>query len=90
MDKAYDSKGMRQALADQDVEAVIPARSNQTETIHHDQEKYKRRQQVERFFNKLKQFRRIATRYDKLARTFLAFVHIVSAWSMLRSFVNTA
>ena len=90
MDKAYDSKGIRQVLADQGVEAVIPARSNRTETIHHDREKYKRRQQVERFFNKLKQFRRIATRYDKLARTVLAFVHIVSAWIMLRSFVNTA
>ncbi len=89
MDKAYDSKGIRQALADQGVEAVIPARLNRIETIHHDQEKYKRRQQVERFFNKLKQFRRIATRYDKLARTVLAFVHIVSAWIMLRSFVNT-
>ena len=89
MDKAYDSKGIRQVLADQGVEAVIPARSNRTETIHHDQEKDKRRQQVERFFNKLKQFRRIAIRYDKLARTVLAFVHIVSAWIMLRSFVNT-
>ncbi len=52
--------------------------------------KYKRREQVERFFNKLKQFRCIATRYDKLARTVLASVHVVSAWSMLRSFVNTA
>ena len=39
MDKAYDSKSIRQALADQGVEAVIPARSNRTETIHHDQEK---------------------------------------------------
>ncbi len=39
MDKAYDSKGIRQALADQDVEAVIPARSNRTETVHHDQDK---------------------------------------------------
>ncbi len=90
MDKAYDSHGIRQTPADRGVEAVIPARPNRTETIHHDQERYKRREQVERFFNKLKQFRRIATHYDKLGRTFLAFVHIVSTWITLRSFVNTA
>jgi len=39
---------------------------------------------VERFFNHLKQFRRIATRYDKLSRTFLAFIHLVAAWIMLK------
>ena len=48
------------------------------------------REKVERFFNKLKQLRRIATWYDKLGRTFMAFIHIASTWIMLRSFVNTA
>ena len=47
------------------------------------------REKVERFFNKLKQLRRIATWYDKLRRTFMAFIHIASTWIMLRSFVNT-
>jgi transposase len=42
------------------------------------------REKVERFFNKLKQFRRIATRYEKLRHTFLAFMHIVALWIMLR------
>ena len=49
-----------------------------------------RREKVERFFNKINHFGRIATRYDKLGRTFLAFVHIVSAWVTMRQFVNTA
>ena len=84
MDKAYDSQAIRHFLGALGIEAVIPPRSNRTETIGYDPEKYKLREQVERFFNKLKQFRRIATRYEKLSRTFLAFIHIVSTWIMLR------
>ena len=48
------------------------------EAFHDDPEKYQLREKVERWFNKLKQFRRIATRYDKLSRTFLAFVHLAA------------
>ena len=78
MDKAYDSQAIRHFLETLGVEAVIPPRSNRTEAITYDKEKYKLREKVERFFNKLKQFRRIATRYEKLSRTFLAFIHLVS------------
>ena len=46
---------------------------------------YRERNRVERFFNKLKQFRRIATRYDKLAKTFLAAVHLVAAFLIIRN-----
>ena len=84
MDKAYDSQAIRHFLGARGIEAVIPPRSNRTEAMAYDPEKYKLREQVERFFNKLKQFRRIATRYEKLSRTFLAFIHIVSTWIMLR------
>ena len=93
MDKAYDSNAIRHLLGVQEIEAVIPPRpalecsyrgSNRTEAIGYDKEKYKRREKVERFFNKLKQFRRIATRYEKLSRTFMAFIHIASTWIMLR------
>jgi transposase len=84
MDRAYDSNAIRQVLAEQGVEAVIPGKTNRTQEIMYDKEQYKLRQKVERFFNKLKQFRRIATRYDKLGRTFLAFVHIVATWIMIR------
>jgi transposase len=84
MEKGYDSDAIRQLLAEQDLEAVIPGKTNRLQEIGYDTEQYKLRQQVERFFNKLKQFRRIATRYDKLSRTFLAFIHIVAAWIMIR------
>jgi transposase len=84
MDKAYDSDAIRQVLHDQGLEAVIPGKTNRLEEIAYDKEQYKLRQRVERFFNKLKQFRRIATRYDKLGRTFLAFIHLVAAWIMIR------
>ena len=84
MDKAYDSNAIRHFLGRQEIEAVIPPRSNRAEAIDYDKEKYERREKVERFFNKLKQFRRIATRYDKLGRTFMAFIHIVSTWIRLR------
>ena len=72
----HDATGFE--LVWEGIEAVIPSRANRRETIHHDTEKYKMRLKVERLFNNLKQFRRIATRYDKLARTFLAFVHLVA------------
>ena len=84
MDKAYDSNAIRQVLHEQGVEAVIPSKTNRIEEIPYDKEPYQCRQKVERFFNKLKHFRRIATRYDKLSRTFLAFIHLVATWMMMR------
>jgi transposase len=84
MDKGYDSDAIRQLLANQGIAAVIPGKTNRRQEIVYDKEQYQLRQQVERFFNKLKQFRRIATRYDKLSRTFLAFIHLVATWIMIR------
>jgi transposase len=84
MDKAYDSDAIRQVLHEQGVEAVIPSKANRIAEIPYDKEQYKCRQKVERFFNKLKQFRRIATRDDKLGRTFLAFIHLVATWMIIR------
>ena len=75
MDTAYDSNAIRRFLAVREIEAVIPSKANRTEPIPHDARRYGSREKVERFFNKLEQFRRIATRYEKLGRTFLAFVH---------------
>jgi transposase len=82
--KAYDSDALRQVLHDQGVEAVIPSKTKRLEEIPYDKAQYKCRQKVERFFNKLKHCRRMATRYDKLSRTFLAFIHLVATWMMLR------
>jgi putative transposase len=84
MDKGYDSDAMRQVLAEQGIDAVIPGKTNRRQEIKYDKEQYKLRQKVEQFFNKLKQFRRIATRYDKLSCTFLAFIHLVATWIMIR------
>ena len=90
MDKAYDSHAIHHFPGTQEIEAVIPPRSNRTEMIDYGKEKYERREKAERFFNRLKKFRRIATRYEKLGRTLMALIHIASAWIMLRSFINTA
>ena len=65
-DKGYDSDAVRDTLISMDVEAVIPARRNRRSPAAHDRVKYRWRNQIERLFNKLKNWRRVATRYDKL------------------------
>ena len=84
MDKGYDSDRIREHLVTQDLVAVIPPRSNWTARIDYDKDLYKLREKVERFFNNLKQFRRIATRYEKLSQTFLALIHLVAAWISIK------
>jgi transposase len=89
MDKGYDSDRIREQLLAQDIVPVIPPKSNRREPIDrepidYDKDLYKLREKVERFFNKLKQFRRIATRYEKLSQTFLAFIHLVAAWIIIK------
>ena len=74
MDKAYDSDNIRKFLENQGVEAVIPPKSNRKGLLFYDKKKYRIRQKVERFFCRIKEFRRITTRYDRLARTFMAFI----------------
>ena len=84
MDKGYDSTRIREHLLAQDIVPVIPPKSNRREPIDYDHDLYKLREQVERFFNKLKQFRRIATRYEKLSHTFLALIHLVAVWILIK------
>ena len=73
-DKAYDANHLRRWLADRAVEAVIPSIARRKPLIPHDREAYRQRNLIERMFGRLKDFRRVATRYDKLARNFLAGV----------------
>ena len=61
----HDSDGIRNDLAERGIEPVIPPRSNRKTPIEYDREVYKRRNLIERCVNRLKQFRRIATRYEK-------------------------
>jgi transposase len=84
LDKAYDSEDARDSFVDDGTVPVIPYRSNAVDPEPLDKKAYTERNRIERLFSKLKQFRRIATRYDKLAKTFLAFVHITSVLIMCR------
>jgi transposase len=88
-DKAYDSAEIRDDLANEGMIPVIPSRSNTLDPVPLDKKEYRERNRVERLVSKLKQFRRIATRYEKLAITFLAMIHITSALIICREFVNT-
>jgi transposase len=77
-DKGYDTDALRGFLKAHGIRAVIPGKSNRKRKIRHDKEAYKRRNVVERCFCRLKDFRRIATRYDKLAQNFLSALCLVA------------
>ena len=76
-DKGYDSDALVKTLQKRGITPVIPPKANRREPRKTDFALYRERNLVERFFCKLKQFRAIATRYDKLANTFLAAVTMV-------------
>ena len=84
MDKAYDSNAIRAKLMGKGIEPVIPPNANRLEIMVYDKAQYKQRNKVERLFNKIKQFRRVATRYEKRKATFLAFVTLTLIIIMLR------
>ena len=75
-DKGYDADHFVAKIEAAGAEAVIPPRSNRLAPRDFDRHLYKDRNLVERFFARLKHFRRIATRYDKLATSFLSFIHL--------------
>ena len=82
-DKAFDADAFIAALDDRAIAPVIPSKSNRKTPRPCDFALYCERNLVERFFNKLKHFRAIATRYDKLAKIFLAAVHLACAAILL-------
>jgi putative transposase len=77
-DKGYDADHLCEALAETGARIVIPPKRNRTFKRAYDAELYKERNIIERFFNKLKQFRRVATRYDKLLANFMGFVKLAA------------
>jgi transposase len=89
-DKGYDSDAIINDLARRGVEPVIPAKRNRKQPRIIDGFVYALRNLVERCFSKLKHSRRLATRYDKTAASYLGFVLIASARLWIRHFVNTA
>jgi transposase len=81
-DKGYDSAELRQQLNNRGTKAVIPNRSNRKKKFRFDRKQYRERDKIEKAFCRLKDFRRIATPYDKLAFVFAASVHLAAtiAW----------
>ena len=73
-DKGYDSSSLRETATANGVKTCIPARTNRTTIVPFSAKLYRRRHRVENFFQRIKRYRRVATRYDKLAETFLGFV----------------
>ena len=85
LDKGYDADRIRERLALDGIEAVFPPLSTRCQKISYDRDLYRGRNRIERFFSKLKQFRRLATRYDKLAKTFCAALHLVAAFLIIKN-----
>ena len=83
-DKAFDSDAVVSAAKRRGAEAVIPSKKNRKVPREYDKHLYKERKKVEWFINLLKQYRRVATRYEKTARNFLGFVHVASIMILLR------
>lgn len=89
-DKSYDADRIRSLIEEQGATPNIPAKSNRKMEAVLQQKVYRQRNRIERFFSKLKHFRRIATRYDKLADNFLAMVQLTSMRLWLRAYESTA
>jgi len=83
-DRAYDADRLRDSIIDAKATPVIPPKRNRRCQHDYDREIYKERNQIERFFNKLKHFRRVATRYDKLLVNFMGFVTLAAIAIHLR------
>lgn len=83
-DKAYDSNALRALVAGMGPKAVIPSKRLRKQPIPHDEAAYKRRNRIERCFNRLKHFRRFATRYDRRTIHFAGFAHLAAATIWMR------
>ncbi len=83
-DKAYDSKALRETIAGLGAEAVIPSNRSRKIIIPHDECVYKHRNRIERCFNRMKHFRRFATRYDRRTVHFQGCVYLVATMIWLR------
>jgi transposase len=85
-DKGFDTDALRQQLLAQDCLACIPPRSNRRSPAWYHGGYYRQRHKIENFFQRIKIYKRVSTRYDKLALTFLNFVLIAAIFDWLKSF----
>ena len=77
-DKGYDANWFREALAIRKIIACIPSKSNRKIAIPHDRKLYQQRHKIEIMFGRLKDWRRIHTRYDRCAHTFMSVIYIAA------------
>ena len=83
-DRGYDAdRRVREVLRKANIEAVIPPRKNRKEPAEYDKEMYKKRHKIENWFSRLKDYRGIATRFDKLAQNFLSGVFLAAAFTWI-------
>lgn len=82
-DRGYDADWLVAHIEASGAEAVIPPKANRVEQRVYDRNLYADRNKVERLFNRLKHYRRVATRYEKLGRNYLAMVHVASIMTLL-------
>jgi transposase len=83
-DKGYDSDAIRKDLKNKGIKPVIPPRSNRIKTIRYNKKLYKDRNRIERLFGHMKVNRAVATRFDKLAKSFLDTLHVATIRRCLR------
>src|SRR5438067_2039390 len=83
-DTGYDSDALVEAIEANGAQAAIPPKRNRQEPRDYDKNLYKERNLVERFMNRIKHYRRVATRYEKTARNFLGFVHVAAIMVLLQ------
>ena len=83
-DKGYDADALIELLAAKNIEAVIPPKKNRLEQRDYDQHLYRERHLIECFINKIKHYRRVFSRFEKLSKNYLGFLSFVSALIWLR------
>lgn len=87
-DKGYDTESILAHVEGMKAEAVIPSRRCRKKQRSHDEQLYKQRNRIERCFSRLKQFRRLATRYEKSKACFKALVALACSWLLLQLYVD--
>ena len=87
MDRAYEDDRTRRVVQDPGATPVVPPRVTRRKPWSFDRQLYARRNEVERLFGRLKRYRRVGTRYDKLDVTFAGFIYLALIYEMIRNLV---
>ena len=86
-DKGFDGEPQRRACTDRGATRVIPHKSNSKRPGRLNKKAYRERNKIERLFGKLKEFRRVATRYEKMKQTYLGMIHLALVFIRLKRLV---